>query len=103
MKFELLEVAGTHIFSMKAMTLVLFFIFAIIVVGYLVGKISIKGVSLGSAAIFLVALVAGHFKGGKFITAFFRGGFPKKKKFFSKKRGLFKKIVEVMSLFRFLS
>ena len=60
MKFELLEVAGTHIFSMKAMTLVLFFIFAIIVVGYLVGKISIKGVSLGSAAIFLVALVAGH-------------------------------------------
>ena len=53
MKFELLEVAGTHIFSMKAMTLVLFFIFAIIVVGYLVGKISIKGVSLGSAAIFL--------------------------------------------------
>lgn len=62
MKFELLEVAGTHIFSMKAMTLVLFFIFAIIVVGYLVGKISIKGVSLGSAAIFLVALVAGHFK-----------------------------------------
>ena len=56
MKFELLEVAGTHIFSMKAMTLVLFFIFAIIVVGYLVGKISIKGVSLGSAAIFLVAL-----------------------------------------------
>ena len=52
MKFELLEVAGTHIFSMKAMTLVLFFIFAIIVVGYLVGKISIKGVSLGSAAIF---------------------------------------------------
>lgn len=44
MKFELLEVAGTYIFSMKAMTLVLFFIFAIIVVGYLVGKISIKGV-----------------------------------------------------------
>lgn len=62
MKFELLEVAGTHIFSMKAMTLVLFFIFAIIVVGYLIGKISIKGVSLGSAAIFLVALFAGHFK-----------------------------------------
>lgn len=67
MKFELLEVAGTHIFSMKAMTLVLFFIFAIIVVGYLVGKISIKGVSLGSAAIFLVALVAGHFKGVAFL------------------------------------
>lgn len=63
MKFELLEVAGTHIFNMKAMTLVLFFMFAIIVIGYLIGKISIKGVSLGTAAIFLVALFAGHFKG----------------------------------------
>ena len=42
MKFELLEVAGTHIFSMKAMTLVLFFIFAIIVVGYLVGKFPLR-------------------------------------------------------------
>lgn len=71
MKFELLEVAGTHIFNMKAMTLVLFFMFAIIVVGYLIGKISIKGVSLGTAAIFLVALFAGHFKGVAFeeITA----------------------------------
>ncbi len=66
MKFELLEVAGTHIFNMKAMTLVLFFMFAIIVVGYLIGKISIKGVSLGTAAIFLVALFAGHFKGVAF-------------------------------------
>lgn len=71
MKFELLELAGTHIFSMKAMTLVLFFMFAIVVVGYLIGKISIKGVSLGTAAIFLVALFAGHFKGVAFenITA----------------------------------
>lgn len=66
MKFELLEVAGTHIFSMKAMALVLFFMFAIIVIGYLIGKISIKGVSLGTAAIFLVALFAGHFKGVAF-------------------------------------
>lgn len=46
--------------------IVLFFIFAIIVVGYLIGRISIKGVSLGTAAIFLVALVAGHFKGVAF-------------------------------------
>lgn len=66
MKFELLEVAGTHIFSMKAMALVLFFMFAIIVIGYLIGKIFIKGVSLGTAAIFLVALFAGHFKGVAF-------------------------------------
>lgn len=61
--FGFFEVAGTHIFSMKAMAIVMFFVFAIIVVGYLIGKISIKGVSLGTAAIFLVALLAGHFKG----------------------------------------
>ncbi len=63
MKFQLLEAAGTYIFNMKAMAIVLFFIFAIIVIGYLIGKISIKGVSLGTAAIFLVALFAGHFNG----------------------------------------
>lgn len=63
MKFELLEAAGTYIFNMKAMAIVLFFIFAIIVIGYLIGKISVKGVSLGTAAIFLVALFAGHFNG----------------------------------------
>lgn len=61
MNFQLFEVLGTNIFNMKTMALVLFFIFAIIVVGYLIGKISIKGVTLGSAAIFIVALVAGHF------------------------------------------
>ena len=63
MNLKLFEVAGTHIFSMSAIVMVLFFVFAIIVVGYLLGKINIKGVSLGTAAIFLVALVVGHFKG----------------------------------------
>ena len=62
MNLKLFEVAGTHIFSMSAIVMVLFFVFAIIVVGYLLGKINIKGVSLGTAAIFLVALVVGHFK-----------------------------------------
>ena len=57
MNLKLFEVAGTHIFSMSAIVMVLFFVFAIIVVGYLLGKINIKGVSLGTAAIFLVALV----------------------------------------------
>ena len=63
MKFQLFEVAETFLFNMKPMAIVLFFVFAIIVVGYLIGKISIKGVSLGTAAIFLVALFAGHFNG----------------------------------------
>ena len=57
------EVAGHYLFSMKGTTLVLFFMFAIIVIGYLIGKINVKGVSLGTAAIFIVALVFGHFKG----------------------------------------
>ena len=45
MNLKLFEVAGTHIFSMSAIVMVLFFVFAIIVVGYLLGKINIKGVS----------------------------------------------------------
>ena len=39
MSLKLFEVAGTHIFSMSAIVMVLFFVFAIIVVGYLLGKI----------------------------------------------------------------
>lgn len=66
MNLKLFEVAGTHIFNMSAITIVLFFVFAIVVVGYLLGKISVKGVSLGTAAIFLVALFVGHFKGVAF-------------------------------------
>jgi putative transport protein len=48
---------------MKGTSLALFFMFAIIFIGYLIGKINVKGVSLGTAAIFIVALVFGHFKG----------------------------------------
>jgi putative transport protein len=60
--FHLIDnVAGVSLFNMKTMALTLFFIFAIIAIGYLLGKISIKGITLGSAAIFIVALVAGHF------------------------------------------
>lgn len=61
MKIQLFDVAGISLFNVKTMALVLFLIFAIIAIGYLLGKISVKGVTLGSAAIFIVALVAGHF------------------------------------------
>lgn len=61
MKFQLFDFLNVHLLNMGTMTLVLFFLFAIILVGYLIGRISIKGISLGSAAIFLVAIVAGHF------------------------------------------
>ena len=59
----IIKAAETKIFGLSGVTLVLFFVFAIILLGYLVGKINVKGVTLGSAAIFIVALVAGHFKG----------------------------------------
>ena len=60
---KLIEFLNHYLFSIKGTTLVLFFMFAIIAIGYLIGKINIKGVSLGTAAIFIVALVFGHFKG----------------------------------------
>ena len=60
---KFLEAAGQFLFSIKGTSLALFFMFAIIFIGYLIGKINIKGVSLGTAAIFIVALVFGHFKG----------------------------------------
>ena len=60
---KLIEFLNHYLFSIKGTTLVLFFMFAIIAIGYLLGKINIKGVSLGTAAIFIVALVFGHFKG----------------------------------------
>ncbi len=60
---KLIEFLDHYLFSIKGTTLVLFFMFAIIAIGYLIGKINIKGVSLGTAAIFMVALVFGHFKG----------------------------------------
>lgn len=61
MSFQLFEAAGVSIYNMKTMAMVLFFIFGIIAVGYLLGKVSVKGVTLGSAAIFIVALFGGHF------------------------------------------
>lgn len=47
-------------FTFSAATYVLLNIFLILTLGYLIGRIEIKGVGLGSAAVFLVALVFGH-------------------------------------------
>jgi len=47
-------------FSLSDATYVLLNIFLIIGLGYLIGRIEIKGVGLGTAAVFLVALVFGH-------------------------------------------
>ena len=53
MSFQVFEAAGVYLFNVKTMALILFFVFGIIAVGYLVGKISIKGIALGSAAVLL--------------------------------------------------
>ena len=47
-------------FSFSETAYVLLNIFMILSIGYLIGRIEIKGVGLGSAAIFLVALLFGH-------------------------------------------
>ena len=51
-------VAGVFVSSFSY---TLFLVFAITVVGYALGRITIKGVGLGTAGVFLVALVFGHF------------------------------------------
>lgn len=49
------------ILSVKAITYLLFFVFSIAAAGYLLGRITIKGVSLGTAGVFIIALLAGAF------------------------------------------
>lgn len=91
MEFHLFEVLGINLFNMKTMALIILLIFGIIAIGYLVGKISIKGVTLGSAAIFIVALVAGHFLqyGLDNITEWSEaGGWDKVKPYFSMTQNL---------------
>ncbi len=47
------------VISIKGVTFLMFCIFAIIAVGYAFGRITVKGISLGDAAVFIVALVFG--------------------------------------------
>ncbi len=46
-------------FSIKAIPLLLLVMFAILAVGYAFGRITIKGVSLGDAGVFIIALLSG--------------------------------------------
>lgn len=47
--------------SVKAVTFLSFSVFAIAVLGYLLGKITVKGVNLGTAGVFIIALIYGCF------------------------------------------
>lgn len=49
-----------EIFSLGGRTVVIFGAFLIAVVGYALGRITIKGVSLGAAGVFLMALLFGY-------------------------------------------
>ncbi len=49
------------ILSVKAITFLMFTVFAIATFGYLLGRVTVKGVSLGTAGVFIVALLYGCF------------------------------------------
>lgn len=47
------------VISIKTITFLMFSVFAVLFLGYLLGRITIKGVSLGTAGVFIIALVYG--------------------------------------------
>lgn len=47
--------------SIKAVTFLMFSIFAIMMLGYALGRITVKGIELGTAGVFIVALLYGCF------------------------------------------
>ena len=49
------------VISIKAVTFLTFSVFGIAALGYLLGKITVKGVNLGTAGVFIMALVYGVF------------------------------------------
>ena len=52
---------GDFSISVKSIAFLMFTVFAIAAVGYLLGRITVKGVSLGTAGVFIVALLYGCF------------------------------------------
>ena len=51
--------AAYHVYTL------LFVIFSVLLFGYLLGRITIKGVSLGDAGVFIIALVVGIWGNGR--------------------------------------
>ena len=52
---------GSFSISIKEITFLMFAVFFITTVGYLIGRITVKGVSLGTAGVFIIALLYGCF------------------------------------------
>ena len=65
------------ILSIKAITFLSFCVFSIAALGYLLGRITIKGVSLGTAGVFIVALLFGAFFYGIDKSGVITGGLAK--------------------------
>ena len=57
--FELFD--GKFNLNISGVSFLIFSLLAIAAVGYLLGKVTIKGVNLGTAGVFLVALLSAHF------------------------------------------
>ena len=57
-------------FSMNAANFLMLSVFAIAAVGYILGRITIKGISLGTAGVFVIALIYGAFFGLHFNSKF---------------------------------
>lgn len=57
--FELFD--GTFNLSVNGVSFLIFSVLAIAAVGYFIGRVTVKGVNLGTAGVFLVALVYGCF------------------------------------------
>lgn len=53
--------AGSFSIAIKEITFLMFTVFLITTVGYLLGRITVKGVSLGTAGVFIVSLLYGCF------------------------------------------
>ncbi len=49
------------ILAVKSVVFLTFSVFAIAAIGYAIGRITIKGINLGTAGVFIVALVYGCF------------------------------------------
>ena len=58
-------------FSLNTVVYLMLSVFGIAALGYALGRITIKGVSLGTAGVFIVALLYGAFFGDNFASRFF--------------------------------
>ena len=57
-------------FTMNAANFLMLSVFAIAAFGYILGRITIKGISLGTAGVFVIALIYGGFFGVFFNSRF---------------------------------